>query len=71
MTENRITQRNMYAESFYGLARKPLEEERKRIIEKIIQTESLNIKSEEKEEILKRLWTQRRDLEAKLRLALD
>ena len=45
--------------------------ERKRIIEKIIQTESLNIKSEEKEEILKRLWTQRRDLEAKLRLALD
>lgn len=67
-------QREIHAESFHGLARKPLEEERKRIIERIIQTESIpttQIKPEEKEDILKRLWNQRRDTEAKMRLAID
>lgn len=66
-------EKQAYADSFFGLARKPLEEERLRIIGLIVQTESIpttKITPEDKEEILNRLWDTRRKLEAKLRLAL-
>lgn len=69
--ETHHKQREMYADSFRGLERKPLEEERKRVIERIVQTESIpstQINPKEKEEILSRLWEQRRDIEAKIRL---
>lgn len=64
-------QRENHAESFLGGARKPLQAERKRLIELIVLAEDLpfdKIKPEEKEEILNRLWVQRRDIEAKLKL---
>lgn len=66
-------EKQAYADSFFGLARKPLEEERMRIIGLIAQTESIpttKITPEDKEEILSRLWNTRRQIEAKLRLVL-
>jgi len=56
-------QKNQHAESFFGLARKPLEEERKRIIENIVIAEGLKIEESEKKELLDRLWSKRREIE--------
>jgi hypothetical protein len=72
--ESRATnfkEKELNAESFRNGVREPLEEERKKIIERIILAESISpmrMDPLEKEKILNSLWAQRREIEAKIRL---